>query len=41
VHFKKHLETGYRAPKMVTVETADRITDAELVAKVKDFFKSA
>ena len=41
VHFKKHLETGYRAPQTVTVETADRITDAELVAKVKDFFKSA
>ena len=41
VHFRKHLESGYRAPQSVSVETTDRLTDAQLVAKVKDYFKTA
>lgn len=41
VHFRKHLESGYRSPQSVAVETTDRLTDNQVVAKVKDFFKSA
>lgn len=41
VHFRKHLEAGYRAPKHVAVETADQMTDREIVAKVREFFQPA